>query len=1164
MVPEDGGVGGVGGVGGAGGVGGGTGVRHRETMPCASCLPAGRLPVLRKPFVRQILFDRARQDWIYDGHSFMFIALYIFVTVTLACIYLTVALEASRYRDGGVAYLLVPFVLVPAGVAGLAILAAPNRWRRSTLVAGWVGAMVSQGIGRILIRVHCNSMRLADDPYPFSETSLDRSRDGSFWCDESRPMVYLVMELAFLTPAIIGPLTYFEVAGMVCVAVVTLVAMCCIGLDGEYDVVLLSNVVISVFPALASKLLLNLKEHVIILDAAATQRGKLYLSRYHQQQQPGADMLSALFRNSACRDAGAGGGAGPAAAGGFRGAIGQGRGEARTPPITGLTSGGSDRVLIPVGELSRSGGAGAGMDGGGADRSASAVSAASAAAVTSYVRGGPGPRRGSEMRVSDMFRGAASPLHMASFLSRSSHDLLSCLATMSMTTDFLSCCAPDDVARHWWMLEVQRAMTQLMMTTILSSQDYASIIRNQTGSRPSPEPMLLEDLLEECAELTQAHFFRQRLPVRYSLDRRIADRRILADPAWLKHMLMICLAHVRDTLVSGAIDVRVVLLMDNGDVAPSRRSATTKLARKAEAASAWQGRPVVRFEVRDTGVPPRGDSAGAATAATAATVGGGAASDGDGGGGGGMGRTETGDGGRGVGGSSAEGSGDSVAAGADMLTPGGLSNLTGTDTPGLGLFILRFKSALMNGQCGVIDGSSSSSRSSRSRRSKGGDVESSVWFEIPYVLDPAEFSGERTLSHGSVGSVDGEGSAVERLRREFGGGAGGDYPTTSLVVAVSDEGGSTGGDATVSTPPLSRTSSARRYWSTGTAGSVASQLESALVVDGDHTAIMVLCTLLQSIGFSHIDVALGSEQGEHQMKLRPYSAVFFNPLIMPKLDGPRCVQRFRTWERAHRSTRQFICGVTADARGKSICAGAGMDTCVLTVSSAAQVEGLIQSFKNKGGDSWGHQSFPGGASAVEAEAGGEQKAGPGGLLPQLQAQLVQQPQRQVAAAAGGEEVEKTACTPSNSTDSSTSRADHENDDLEVDMEAFRSQMFRKTGDIQNFIHLFVQSGAKTIARISSVSAKAIATSSGDAAEKQAWHDLQHEAHTLKGSARMMHARPLADTCYILERFATGLAAKSGAAVSVSDSDRERVAVMVRAILSRWEAAINALENPAAA
>ena len=60
-----------------------------------------------------------------------------------------------------------------------------------------------------------------------------------------------------------------------------------------------------------------------------------------------------------------------------------------------------------------------------------------------------------------------------------------------------------------WMLDIQRAMTQLMMTAIMSSNDYVSIIRKQT-IRPAAGTMLIESLLQNCAELTHDHFFRQR------------------------------------------------------------------------------------------------------------------------------------------------------------------------------------------------------------------------------------------------------------------------------------------------------------------------------------------------------------------------------------------------------------------------------------------------------------------------------------------------------------------------------------------------------------------------------------------------------------------------------------------------------------------------------
>merc|ERR1719272_316955 len=95
------------------------------------------------------------------------------------------------------------------------------------------------------------------------------------------------------------------------------------------------------------------------------------------------------------------------------------------------------------------------------------------------------------------------------------------------------------------------------MTTIMSSNDYVSIIRKQTV-RPMDEPMLLEHLLEDCAELTQHHFFRQNnLKMKYSIDKRIAMKTIYSDPLWLNHMLMICLSYARDQ-IEGMVHVRVM------------------------------------------------------------------------------------------------------------------------------------------------------------------------------------------------------------------------------------------------------------------------------------------------------------------------------------------------------------------------------------------------------------------------------------------------------------------------------------------------------------------------------------------------------------------------------------------------------------------------------
>ena len=716
--------------------------------------------------------------------------------------------------------------------------------------------------------------------------------------------------------------------------------------------------------------------------------------------------------------------------------------------------------------------------------------------------------------------GWRSKLHVTDFLSQTSNDLLSCIATMSTAVDFLRSCNMSDVGRHWWMLEAHRTMMQRMMTMIVSQQDFVSIVRKQTISRPSMERVSVENLLKDIAGLTQQHFFRHVLKIRYVIDKRIADRPILSDLSWLRHMLMICLSHARNTRLGekGNIEVRALLLDVNHNsltrdlggredhdigtsgledgvsirVVEAKHATETSDKIAAEGRPSfepWAQRPMIRFEIRST----YGDCTNKVAESKS---------------------KET----------------------ADLHRDGFKHDL---DSSRLGLFILRFKATLLQGSCAVdpIPGSSTSA---------GG---TNIWFEVPYNAITTRYDAEderRASRTNSSSSISLEAAAVA---------ASSSTPGAASFVAAGESNAnnlssSSSTDVATASPsisfmPIPSATSLPRH-AAETAESppdLLDELDSVLVVNGDHTAVMVICTVIQSLGIKQIDVALDCEQGEHHMKLRPYSVVFFNPLILPELnDGYVCVKRFRDWEKTHRLSRQFICGISAATGARELCKKAGMDECILKVNSGLHVKSLVRHFRGMYRASLHTEPMPAAGASTDASDSGEEKvtATPTSEAP---SQTIDKDIRWDGASLKLPLAKTGKIRP---------------DELDIDIDAFCRQMRNKTGDLHKFIALFVRSGQKIVLEIQDALDR-----HGDEDAAQKYKDLRNAAHALKGAAMMMYAKPLSRLCFKLEKYCLDILGKSAEKVDkvvTASGARLQIGMMVEDIKRGWDVAVLTLEN----
>ena len=644
--------------------------------------------------------------------------------------------------------------------------------------------------------------------------------------------------------------------------------------------------------------------------------------------------------------------------------------------------------------------------------------------------------------------GAESRLRITDFLSQTSNDLSSCIALIFTSVDFLWACQPSDAERHWWMLEAQRTLMQRMTTIIKSQQDLIGIMRKQTISKPSVEPVRVEGLLQYCAGLTQNYFFPHAVKVKYVIDQRVADQPILSCPSWLQHMLMVCLSYARTTISveNGRIEVRVLLQdslckrnfeegkpVNDSHADPANDQTAVDISEtKTDSYShthkwppqeTWDNYPMIRFEVRSL---------------------------------------------------SRERSNCNEDSKAGAFKDSHFKSFqSDLDSSRLGLFILEFKAVLLQGSCGIDDIPSS-------ERSTGGNV---IWFEVPYVKAKSK-------------NID---------------------PNMDLDDPIMTTNSHASASFTTPLPQKELESDS---------GAITDHIDSVLVVDGDHTAVMILCTVIQSLGIKRIDVALNSEQGEHYMKVRPYSVVFFNPLILRNANSSICVQRYRAWEKIHRSSRQFICGVSAVAGAKAFCKNVGMDECVSKVSSGPHVKRLVRSFleseKNKRHlDSSIQRDKPYTEKPTLVESKAREDTG-------INIEMIQL-----------ESANLNASEP------------------EVDIQAFCAQMQNKTGDLTRFVNLFLKSGQRTLDKIKT----AVRAEHGDDIG-QKFADLRNEAHTMKGAALMMYAKPLSRLCSKLEEYCKETKKKAAENTNVygSTASLDPVKSMVEAIEKRWDLAVLQLNN----
>ena len=287
------------------------------------------------------------------------------------------------------------------------------------------------------------------------------------------------------------------------------------------------------------------------------------------------------------------------------------------------------------------------------------------------------------------------------------------------------------------------------------------------------------------------------------------------------------------------------------------------------------------------------------------------------------------------------------------------------------------------------------------------------------------------------------------------------------------------------------------------------------------------------------------------MKLRPYSMILFNPHILPRMNGAECVRRFRDWEKTHRSMRQFICGLAAAVGGKSICMDSGMDDCILKVNSAIHVETLVRDYVLIG-----KESNPVNNSVQQS-------------LSQQERRRKNQEQQQKTTASNNmmsssnkdkdkdnsqkmtvlhidEDEESDQVTDRHQQEHTRSVSTDSGPD--VDIQKFRQQVLGKTGNMNNFVRLFISQGERTMTKLTA-----------SVVDPTTWSACQHQAHALKGSAMMMHAQPLARSCRVLETLTSNLTALGITPDSTNPEDLESVTNMVAKVVTKWKDTVAVLQ-----
>lgn len=119
-----------------------------------------------------------------------------------------------------------------------------------------------------------------------------------------------------------------------------------------------------------------------------------------------------------------------------------------------------------------------------------------------------------------------------------------------------------------------------------------------------------------------------------------------------------------------------------------------------------------------------------------------------------------------------------------------------------------------------------------------------------------------------------------------------------------------------------------------------------LVVDDSHTVRCFLQRTFEMQGFQ-VDIATDGWQAISQMQSHMYDIVFMD-LEMPVMNGYRCAQAIRTWERnVNRDRRQYICALTShnQTHEQQLCMKVGMDQ---FEAKPVKVRRLIEIVKDRG------------------------------------------------------------------------------------------------------------------------------------------------------------------------------------------------------------------------
>lgn len=139
----------------------------------------------------------------------------------------------------------------------------------------------------------------------------------------------------------------------------------------------------------------------------------------------------------------------------------------------------------------------------------------------------------------------------------------------------------------------------------------------------------------------------------------------------------------------------------------------------------------------------------------------------------------------------------------------------------------------------------------------------------------------------------------------------------------------------------------------------------ALVVDESTSERQGCIEVLTTLGYTTHE-ACTAEEGLEKMKAQAYAVVFL-AIEMPgsPLDGLGCIEAFRSWEAANRSSsRQLVCCVTAkdEVSAKQVLA-AGMDDLITKCYSTKQIKAVMA---HRDTALPGSPLIAGGASTVES------------------------------------------------------------------------------------------------------------------------------------------------------------------------------------------------------